>query len=118
MTATVTRRSNKITATLLIVVGYAVITYLSHKYERYQVLQAAAGRHYSSLESLLGDVEELGGELIVCRHGVCQNAGARETVASGRDGYYLVYPQGADVTEEVIQHQGEEIKRLGAEIRL
>jgi hypothetical protein len=100
-----------------IIVGFiAVSGFLLIKYYQYEKIQEATTRHYTSLESLLNDVQSLGGQVILCRNGVCRDIQTREQVANGQNGYYIVYPKDAfkstDAERAVLEHQGAELKRL------
>jgi hypothetical protein len=111
MSALQTKRSTQ--RTLAVIICFiAVIGYLGMKYMRYSHLESAASRHYQTVESLMNDVEDLGGQLVVCNDGECRDIKTRELVANGRNGYYIVYPARTDVTQDVLEHQSSEIKRL------
>lgn len=94
----------------------AVSGFLLIKYHQYEKIQEATTRHYASLESLLEDVQSLGGQVILCRSGVCRDIQTHEQVANGQNGYYIVYPRDAfkstDAERAVLEHQGQELKRL------
>lgn len=109
-----TSRSKK--CILAIVVVLVALTFLAMKYQRYTQLKDAATRHYDSVETVLSDVERLGGQLVHCQQGTCRNrmTGKRVDVEEPRDGNYIVYPPESDVPPEVIEHQSEEIKRLSS----
>jgi hypothetical protein len=100
-----------------IIVGFiAVSCFLCLKYYQYEKFQRATTRHYASLESLLIDVQSLGGQVILCRNGVCRDISTHEQVANGQNGYYIVYPkdvfQSTDAERALLKHQGAELKRL------
>jgi hypothetical protein len=107
-----TKRSKKVIIAL--VVALVAIALLATKYHRYAQLKYAATHQYDSVETVLSDVEELGGQLVHCQKGECRDrkSGKRVDVEEPSDGNYIVYPPEADVPPEVIEHQSEEIRRL------
>lgn len=113
MTANLIRRHRARNA--IVVATLVVATFLGLKFIHYERIAEASVRHYSSLEQLLSDVQSLGGQVILCQNGVCQDIKTHETVANGRNGYYIVYPEGTDADRALLEHQGEELKRLSRE---
>jgi predicted peroxiredoxin len=113
MPANLIRRQR--TRNTLIVVVLVTATFLGLKLVQYEHIKQATTRHYSSLEQLLKDVQSLGGQVILCQNGVCQDIQTHETVANGRNGYYIVYPKSSDADRTLLEHQGEELKRLTRE---
>jgi hypothetical protein len=115
MAATLARRTNR--RNMLILAGFvAVIGYLCFKYVKYENLQRATTRHYSTLNQMLEDVQSLGGQVILCRNGECQDVATKKYVANGQNGYYIVYPKDAvgdpDLERSLLEHQGAELKDL------
>lgn len=96
----------------VVIVVVIIASFFAYKWEKYTYQQTAINRHYASLEALLNDVNRFSGQLVICRRGVCQDINTHEELGTGQDGYYIVYPADSTISPEIIQHQGQEIKRL------